>query len=75
MAATAAVRNLIRENKSFQIHSHIQTGSSEGMQSMDSCLYRFVKEGRITPDAALEKAADKLQFIKTLEKEGYKLEF
>jgi twitching motility protein PilT len=75
LLGSPALSNLIREGKTFQIPSLIQTGTREGMQSMDSCLFRFFKEGRITAEAALEKAQDKLQFIRQIEKEGVKLEF
>ncbi len=71
--ATPALSNLIREGKTFQITSLIQTGQQLGMQSMDQCLYNYVKRGIITPESAFEKALDKQQFIKTLEKEGIKI--
>jgi len=51
-----AVRNLIRENKPAQITSAMQTGQSIGMQTLDKQLARFVNDGLITLDAALEKA-------------------
>lgn len=38
MIATPAVRNLIRENKLYQIQSILQTGKAEGMQTMEDCL-------------------------------------
>lgn len=38
MIATPAIRNLIRENKLYQIQSIMQTGKSEGMQTMEDCL-------------------------------------
>ncbi|MGB9599627.1 MAG: type IV pilus twitching motility protein PilT [Myxococcota bacterium] len=71
--STPALANLIREGKTFQVPSLIQTGQQLGMQSMDQCLYNYVKKGIITAEAAFEKALDKPQFIKTLEKEGIKI--
>lgn len=71
--ATPALSNLIREGKTFQIPSLIQTGQQMGMQGMDQCLYNYVKKGIITPEAAFEKALDKPQFLKILEKEGIKI--
>jgi twitching motility protein PilT len=55
MAATPAVRNLIREGKTHQIYSALQAGASHGMQTMDSHLAALVRQGRITYDAAVEK--------------------
>lgn len=72
--STPALSNLIREGKTFQIPSLIQTGQQLGMQSMDQCLLSYIKRGLVSPEAAFEKALDKPLFIKTLEKEGIKLE-
>ncbi|HVU72676.1 MAG TPA: type IV pilus twitching motility protein PilT [Mycobacteriales bacterium] len=55
LVCTPAVRNLIREGKTHQIYSAMQTGSQFGMQTMDQSLAELVKKGRITYDAALEK--------------------
>jgi len=71
--STPALSNLIREGKTFQVPSLIQTGQQIGMQSMDQCLLNYVKKNLITPEAAFEKALDKPQFIKTLEKEGFRI--
>jgi len=68
--ATPALSNLIREGKTFQVPSLIQTGQNMGMQSMDQCLYNYIKKGLITPEAGFEKALDKAQFLKILEKDG-----
>ena len=43
LVATAAVRNLIRENKLAQLHSVMQTGSSLGMQTLDQALAESVR--------------------------------
>src|SRR6185369_13365187 len=64
LIATAALSNLIRENKIGMINSLIQTGSSLGMQTMDQALLKYVKEGKITAQAAFEKAIEKEQFVK-----------
>jgi twitching motility protein PilT len=45
---TPAVRNLIREGKTHQIYSVLQTSAASGMQSMDSALAQLVREGKIT---------------------------
>ncbi|MCP4727844.1 MAG: Flp pilus assembly complex ATPase component, partial [bacterium] len=62
MIGTPAIRNLIREGKTFQISSMIQTGAGEGMQSMDSALKELVSKGSITGEEALRHAFDKKSF-------------
>jgi twitching motility protein PilT len=42
------VRNLIREGKTHQIPSSMQTSSSVGMQTMDAALATLVRQGKIT---------------------------
>ena len=48
---TPAVRNLIREGKTHQIYSAIQTSGAIGMQTMDAHLAQLVRTGKITADA------------------------
>ncbi len=55
---TPAVRNLIREGKTHQIYSMMQTGSAHGMQSMDAALAALVRQGVIAMDMALERAGN-----------------
>jgi twitching motility protein PilT len=50
--ATPAIRNLIREGKTHQILSSMQTGSGVGMQTMDAALAAMVRAGKITQRAA-----------------------
>jgi twitching motility protein PilT len=52
LVPTPAVRNLIREGKTHQIPSALQTGAQYGMQSMDSALAQLVREGKITRELA-----------------------
>ncbi len=56
LIATAAVRNLIREDKVAQIYSAIQTGGALGMQTLDASLTRLVKEGVVSLDDAQARA-------------------
>jgi twitching motility protein PilT len=49
---TPAVRNLIREGKTHQIASVMQTGSAQGMQTMDAALATLVRSGKITLQTA-----------------------
>jgi twitching motility protein PilT len=53
-----AIGNLIRENKTFQIHSQLQMGASQGMCLLDDSLNRLVKEKTITKEEALRHAED-----------------
>ena len=50
--ATSAVRNLVREHKTFQIPSIVQMGSSQGMQSMDDSIQKLLAQGLITAKTA-----------------------
>jgi twitching motility protein PilT len=54
---TPAVRNLIREGKTHQIYSAIQTSGSLGMQTMDAHLAQLVRMGRITRQLAEQRAS------------------
>jgi twitching motility protein PilT len=59
-----ALASLIREGKTQQIGSFIQSGAAEGMQSMDSSLEKLVTGGFVKASDALEKALDKEGFAK-----------
>jgi len=56
MLGTAAVRNLIRENKIAQMYSSIQTGNNQGMQTLDQNLTELVKRNVVSPAEARSKA-------------------
>jgi twitching motility protein PilT len=58
MIANAAIRNLIRENKTHQIPSVIQTSHNIGMISMDQCLRDLYLRGIITLDDAMSRAVN-----------------
>jgi twitching motility protein PilT len=58
LVPTPAVRNLIREGKTHQIYSAIQTGAAHGMQTMDSALAELVRAGKITRDLAIARAGN-----------------
>ena len=62
MIANAAVRNLIREEKTYQIPSIIQSGTKEGMQSLDQSLYNHVMNGLIDRNVAQEVADNPKMF-------------
>jgi len=58
LVPTPAVRNLIREAKTHQIYSVIQTGGQFGMQTMDAALADLVKRGMVSKDVALRKSSN-----------------
>lgn len=62
MVANPAIKNLIREGKTHQMPSIIQTGAREGMQSMDQCLKTLVMKGKISKEEAMLRAVDKAAF-------------
>ncbi len=62
LIATPAVRNLVRENKTYQINSMIQTGKKYGMLLLDDAIMGLLEKGWIAPDDAYNKANDKSRF-------------
>ena len=52
LVPTPAVRNLIREGKTHQIYSALQTGGAHGMQTMDAALVALVRQGKISRELA-----------------------
>jgi len=62
LIATHAVRNLVREGKTFQIPSVIQTGKKFGMQSLDDAIMDYLKKGWISGEDAYNKCSDKEKF-------------
>ena len=56
LVATPAVRSLIRQNKSFQITSTMQTGKRQGMQLLDDALAELVRKGQVKLEDALDVA-------------------
>ena len=62
LVANPAVRSVIREGKTHQLDTIIQTGADQGMQTMDRTLVKLVQTGVITHDAAREYAVDLQEF-------------
>lgn len=58
MIATPAIRNLIREGKTYQITSELQTGKKFGMKYLDDVLKQYYMEGIISYESALEYAQE-----------------
>jgi twitching motility protein PilT len=64
MIATPAVRALIREGKTYQLISVIQTGASHGMLTMDACLAALFKKKAISFEMGLSRAADAKEYTR-----------
>ena len=58
LVPTPGVRNLIREGKTHQIYSLIQTGAAHGMQTMDTSLAGLVRAGKITQEVAETRSSN-----------------
>jgi twitching motility protein PilT len=63
LVATSAIQNLIRENKTFQIPSAIQTGKKQGMQTLDDAILELLHKKWISPEEAFDKSVDKTKFL------------
>ena len=69
LIGSPALASMIRENKTFQIPSLMQGGQAQGMQTMDMALERYVRDGTVALENALEKAIDKESFAKAFKKD------
>ncbi len=70
LMATSAVRNIIREGKTFQLDNVIQTSSELGMVSLDTSLAKLVNSGEIAYEKGLESALLPDQFTRLVKKPG-----
>jgi twitching motility protein PilT len=75
LLAVPAISNLIREGKTFQIPSILQTSRRLGMVTLNDALMEHVDAGVVEPKEAYMKAVDKLGFANQLRARGHKLEF
>jgi len=66
-----AISNLIREGKTYQIPSIMQTSKGSGMQTMIVSLLELVEQGVITAEEAVAKAVDQTAMAAALENAGY----
>lgn len=66
LVVTPATSNLIREGKTFQIPSVIQTGKKYGMQSLDDAILEYLQAKKITAEDAYDKAIVKERFVQYL---------
>ena len=72
MICNNAVANLIREAKTFQIYSVIQTSKAQGMNTMNDSLLAHVKNKLVEPKEAYMMAVNKTEFAALLAREGFK---
>lgn len=73
LIVTPAISNLIREGKTFQIPSAMQTGKNNGMVMLNDALMDLVQKGLVEPRDAYIKAVDKTGFESLLTRNGHKL--
>lgn len=66
LIATPGVRNLIREAKTYQIVSAMQTGKKYGMQTLDDAIMEFLDRKMISSDDAYSNCVEKARFVKYL---------
>ena len=75
LIVTPAISNLIREGKTFQIPSSMQTGRALGMVTLNDALCDLVKAGTVAPEEAFKKAVDKSGFEALLKRNNIDTKF
>jgi twitching motility protein PilT len=73
LIVTPAISNLIREGKTFQIPSAMQTGKQHGMVMLNDALLDLVQKGLVAPRDAYFKAVDKVNFEALLARSGFSI--
>jgi twitching motility protein PilT len=73
LLCTSSVANLIREGKTFQIPSVMQTARGQGMVTLNDSLIDLVKRGVVEPAEAYRKAVSKAELKGLLERAGFAL--
>ena len=68
LIATPAVRNLIRDAKTYQILSTMQTGKKYGMQTLDDAIMQFLEKKMISSDDAYSNSVEKSKFLPFLKR-------
>jgi twitching motility protein PilT len=71
----SAISNLIREGKTTQIPSSMQTGKGKGNVTMNDALITMVKDGKVEPKEAYMKAVDKVNFESLLKRDKFDTSF
>ncbi len=75
LLSTLAISNLIREAKTFQITSVMQTSRRSGMITLNDALIELVDGGQVEPKEAYMKATDKVGFTQSLRSRGHDTSF
>jgi len=75
LLTTPAISNLIREGKTFQIPSIIQTSKQVGMLTLNDALLELVEKKEISPDEAYMKSVEKAGLVSSLKARGHKVSF
>jgi twitching motility protein PilT len=75
LLSTPAVANLIREGKTFQVPSIMQTSKKVGMVTLNDALLDLVGSGQVEPREAWLKASDKQGLLSTLQARGHPVDF
>src|SRR5207249_4413725 len=70
MVCTSAISTLIREAKTYQIYTDIQTGQQHGMQTLDTSLLDLVKRNLVEYEDALAKSSNPGEFRQLAERMG-----
>jgi twitching motility protein PilT len=73
LMGSSAVENLIREGKTFQLGSLMQTGKNIGMQTMNDALFELVKAGTVDAGEAYLKSVNKIEFKGQLQRGGFEI--
>src|SRR2546426_2435583 len=73
LLTTPPISNLIREGKTFQIPSIIQTSKQLGMLTLNDALLELVEKKEISPDEAYMKSVEKTGLVASLKAKGHKL--
>ena len=73
LLTTPAISNLIREGKTFQIPSIIQTSKQLGMLTLNDALLELVEKKEVSPDEAYMKSVEKAGLAASLKAKGHKL--
>jgi len=66
LVATPAIRNLIREGKTYQIPAQLQTGARYGMQTLDMSLRTLYQKGLISKEEVLNRANDPESLLRSI---------
>ena len=70
LISNSSISNLIREGKTFQIDSQLQTGRKKGMQTLNTALLELVQSGKVTVEDAWMKAIDRQGLKDTFDRNG-----